>query len=147
MLRFARHFLLGYVAALLALYRIHSANGSKQTRTMHEAELYLLEKALDNDPALKDIIGRRLVRDRLFELCSSIAYPCYDDLDLRAARSSFAHALGYRLADVRTWTLYLVSLLPESLVRGLEPRNGRWPRHFGVAVRRAAKKRATCILV
>ena len=52
-LRIARHFELAYIDSPLGLYRIHSTNASKKKLTMLEAELYVLRKALANDPALQ----------------------------------------------------------------------------------------------
>ena len=76
--RIARYYELAYIDEPLILYRLHAANGSKNTATLLESQLYVLEKALSADPDLARMLGRRAVNSRVFHLLFSLGY-CADD--------------------------------------------------------------------
>ena len=97
--RIARHFELAFIDSPLACYRIHSTNASKKKLGMLEAELYVVRKALSNDPALQARIGRCEVRDRLFELYFSIGYLYHDKSTSTEARYFLSEALRQHWTD------------------------------------------------
>ena len=118
-IRLSRHFELGYVDRPLALYRVHSGNASKQRLAMLEAENYVLKKALRDDPELPKLLGKRVVRNRLFKLCFSIGYLHHDGLRSPEARAYLAQALRQRWANPYALTLYAANLLPPNLAQTL----------------------------
>jgi len=122
-LRIARHFEFAYIDSPLAHYRMHSTNSTKSSaerRITHlEAELYVIRKALSDDPDLEKKIGRRGVHDRFFELYSAIGYHYHDAFMSAKARSFLRKALRHHWIDPYTWALYLANTLPSNYTRGL----------------------------
>src|SRR5438093_5486172 len=55
-IRIARHFPLSYVDEPLVLYREHLTNASRNHRILLENEYYVLAKALQEDPALQQVL-------------------------------------------------------------------------------------------
>lgn len=117
--RIARHFELAFIDSPLALYRVHPTNASKNHLTMLEAELYVIRKALANDPGLQARIGRREVHARLFEIYFSIGYLYHDMSKSTEARSFLSAALRHHWTDPYAWGLYLANTFPPSYVRAL----------------------------
>ena len=86
---------------------------------MLEAELYVVRKALSNDVELQARIGRREVRDRVFELYVSIGYLYHDRSTSTEARYFLSEALRHRWTDPYVWARYLANRFPPSYVRAL----------------------------
>ena len=122
-LRIARHYEFAYVDSPLAHYRIHSTNSttsSTERRVTHlEAELYVVRKALSDDPGLEKRIGRRGVHGRFFELYSAIAYEYHDAFMSAEARAFLSKALHHHWLDPYTWALYVANTMPSKCTRGL----------------------------
>ena len=118
-IRLSRHFELGYVDCPLALYQVHSSNASKQRLAMLEAVNYVLKKALGDDPELPNVLGRRVVRNRLFDLYFSIGFLHHDGSRSLEARTYLAQAIRQRWTDPYAWTLYAANLLPANLAQTL----------------------------
>jgi glycosyltransferase involved in cell wall biosynthesis len=56
-LRLARHHSFGYLPAQSTIYRLHGNNMTRKALQMHQAVLYVVEKALRNDPELAELVG------------------------------------------------------------------------------------------
>jgi len=110
--RLARRFEFAYVDAPLVLYRRHADNATRNTLVMREAELFIIEKRLREDPDLWTLIGKRDVRRRLFRLWCDIGYLRLDLGDCRGARHAFAGALHRHPTAIYLWALWGGLLLP-----------------------------------
>jgi glycosyltransferase involved in cell wall biosynthesis len=117
--RFARHYELAYVDEPLFLHRDHASNSSKRALPMSEDTLYVVRKALEADPHLRRVVGRRMINDRLFPLYFDIGYQHQVAGRSAEARRYFLGALRHRPFSGRTWFLYLANFLPPTWVRWL----------------------------
>jgi glycosyltransferase involved in cell wall biosynthesis len=119
-LRLARHAEVVYVPEPLVYYRVHAANASKNAVMMLEDELYVIEKALREDPSLVREVGRRGVKNRFFGIYSGIGFRNYERGNREEARRAFAQALGYRPSSYPVLKLWLATALPAPVVRGFQ---------------------------
>jgi glycosyltransferase involved in cell wall biosynthesis len=117
-LRLARHHEVVYVPEPLTYYRVHATNASKNAVMMLEDELYVVEKALREDPSIPQLFGRAAVRDRLFGIHSAIGFRNYERGNRVEARRAFARALRYRPTCLPVLKLWLATALPAPFVRG-----------------------------
>jgi glycosyltransferase involved in cell wall biosynthesis len=132
LLRLARRFPFAYVPEPLAVYRLHDTNATRNAWRLVSGELAVLQKTIREDPALKRLLGARLMRERLFGLHFHLGYSAFLQEDLRSARH---HFLGAALAGrwkSRPWLLYLASWLPLPLLRRLRSLRRRLTLNAGV---------------
>ena len=118
-LRIARDYEIAYVDEPLILYRLHESNASKQLLAMEEDILFVVRKALRDDPGLWRSVGGEEVSERLFTLLFEIGYRYHDAGRRAQARRHFLQALRHRPFSGHTWLLYLGDFLPSTWARGL----------------------------
>ncbi len=119
-LRLARDYEFGFVDDPLILYRQHPGSSTKkQVLANYEDNLFVVRKLLEDDPRLRQELGRSVVNDRFFGLLFDIGYCHYEAGRPWAARPYFLQALRHRPASAHVWLLMLGSLLPARLVRKL----------------------------
>jgi glycosyltransferase involved in cell wall biosynthesis len=125
-LRVARHYPFACVGEPLVVYRLHNNNLSRATLEMRKDELYVLEKALRNDPCLRYLAGPREVRRRLYGLMAFIGYLYYEQGNCRAAHHYLSRAVQLWCPSWYTSVLWALTLLPSSIVACLR----RWRRSW-----------------
>jgi len=117
--RIARYYELAFVDEPLVLYRLHPSNASKQLLPMWEDILYVLRKALDDDPGLRRKVGRTVLNERLYEVFFEMGYIHHHAGRSAAARQCFLRALRQRPLSTDLWLLYSANFLPPTWVRQL----------------------------
>ncbi len=118
-LRIARYYEFAYVDDPLILYRRHDSNMSKNSLLMWTNDLFIVRKALLDDPDLHRLVGRRRVQERLHGLLFSIGYLHHEAYRQDDARQFFLQALAHKPWHAYTLSLYLMNLLPSPWTRTL----------------------------
>lgn len=103
---------MAYVDEPLALYRVHSGNGSANQKRMAEDEFYVFDKALKNDPTLGPVLGAEKVRSRMSKTAFFAGRANIDAGNFSRARYYFRQALSYSPADPKTCLFLASTLLP-----------------------------------
>jgi len=130
-LRIARHHQIAYVDEALVLYRHHSSNMTNNVLAMSESELYVIKKALRDDPEWKDVIGPKRIRERLFNILFGIGYHHHHAFRRSEARRYFLESLQYRPVALYVWLLYLANVLPAPWLRRLRGLKSSIPSFIG----------------
>jgi glycosyltransferase involved in cell wall biosynthesis len=125
-LRIARHYPLAYLNEPLVTYRLHGANAVGNAPVMRQAELYVVLKALRDDPSLRDLIGKVGVRRRLHDLYCSVGYHEYAAGEYSEAHEAFRRALGCVPTSRMALLHWLATFLPPSVIGPLRSLKRRW---------------------
>jgi glycosyltransferase involved in cell wall biosynthesis len=111
-IRISRQFLLGYVAEPLALYRQHKGSLASNYIKMREGDLFVIEKALRNDPSLRFGIGRSRVLERLAKVRFGLGYQLFEVGEVGKARHHFRRAVLNNALRVRPMAYYFATMIP-----------------------------------
>jgi hypothetical protein len=115
-IRLARYFEFAYCDEELVLYRLHSSNAIKDKLALRRGDAYVLEKALEADPALAERVGHRNVHHKLHELWDDIAYGSFMLEDFTEARRCLSRAILHRPTP-RACIYWMCTLLPPGFVK------------------------------
>ena len=111
-LRISAKFRIGYIPEVLALYRLHEANVSRDKLKMELLELAAIQSVIAKIPDIKKIIGGSIIRARLFELNFNIAR-FYEWLhqDSKSAQKYYLNAIKYKPGHFPSYGRYLWNFL------------------------------------
>ena len=118
-LRLARRHRFAYTAEPLTVYRLHASNMTRNHLRMAQAVLAVTRKALAADPGLRQLIGARQVDRHMAGLASAVGYLLLCAGSRQDARDLLWQAARLEPRSIHYWQLWLSSLLPNSIRRGL----------------------------
>jgi len=116
-LRIARAHELAYLPEPLVLYRRHEGNTTAPgyDAAMAECILYVFEKALADDPAVRSLLGEQQIAEALRAFAFYAGYQRANAGELAAARRDFRAALRYAPRSLYAWSMWGSTFLPAPL--------------------------------
>jgi glycosyltransferase involved in cell wall biosynthesis len=107
-LRIARQSTIGYVKDVLALYRFHDSNMSRDKEMMARRELETIESIVNMFPEVCQILGMRQVKNRKAGLHANLGgWYMWNAHDFSAARRHFYKAIQLRPFQASSYWLFL----------------------------------------
>jgi len=118
-LRMSRYYEFAFLDEPLAVYRRHDSNITNDNSRMLKNELRVRRKALQDDPELLELVGKRRVSALIHDRAFFLGYLLHDADRREEARKWLRVALAHRPWHVYSLYLYLANFLPSPWVRGL----------------------------
>lgn len=115
----ASRFNLTLVPEVLAYYRHHPAQATKNKALVALSHWHVQQEFFEKNPEIVRVLGTRRVREISEGELLMRGYYCYWARELAAAREIFRVVMRRRYGDWRDWKYMLPSLLPEGLHRRL----------------------------
>jgi glycosyltransferase involved in cell wall biosynthesis len=115
-IRISRYFRLAYISEPLVAYRLHEGSLTTNSIKMRQGDLFVVERTLKNDPALKFRLGPSRVRKMVFKLSFGVGYHYFSDNELHLARHYLKKAILNRPRSLVPITYYLATFMPSKTV-------------------------------
>lgn len=106
-IRISRHSSFGFLPEIHAYYRQHSSNSTRDMQRQHVSVLHVYQKALRSDPAVKGVVGPRLVERTMSRRAFDAAYHTLEQGKNSEARAYFTAAIGYTPLRPKLWVLWV----------------------------------------
>jgi len=121
-IRMSTRFQIGYIPEILALYRLHESNVSRDKLKMELQELAAIESVIAEFPDVYKKLGEAIVNTRLFDLNFNIArYYEWLHQDSKLARKYYLDAIKNRPTHISSYKFYIWNLLTPA-----QKKNIRW---------------------
>jgi glycosyltransferase involved in cell wall biosynthesis len=124
-LRIAQRFPIGRIARVLALYRFHGKNVSRDKLLMIRREWDVISSTIERVPEVYELVGKRAVKKRVGEIRFDLGFwNMWEAQDPVAARRHYLESIKNRPLHLPSYQRYIWCSLPPQLRRALA-----WYRH------------------